>query len=254
MAFIFSFSVQSQEKLTVFFDFDQSAINADALQKLNNWITENKNVEVTKIYGFCDWKGTNSYNDSLSIKRVRTVFEFLRQNGITIREGYEIRGFGKDFDQSKVQSENRKVTVAYEIIKPKKTTDKDAKLALGEKLKTAKAGEKIKLQNLYFFNMPPRVLEKSKPVMFDLLCAMQDNPKLKIEIQGHICCQLSGDINNLSVSRAKAVYNFLISNGINRHRLSMKGFGVSSPVYPIPEKNEEEQEANRRVEIQILEI
>jgi outer membrane protein OmpA-like peptidoglycan-associated protein len=34
--------------------------------------------------------------------------------------------------------------------------------------------------------------------------------------------------------------------------LAYKGFGSNQPVYPIPEKNEEEKIANRRVEIEIV--
>ena len=47
---------------------------------------------------------------------------------------------------------------------------------------------------------------------------------LKIEIQGHICCQydgkdgadLSTGIENSSVARAKNVYDYLIENGIEK--------------------------------------
>jgi outer membrane protein OmpA-like peptidoglycan-associated protein len=87
---------------------------------------------------------------------------------------------------------------------------------------------------------------------------MQQNPDISIDIQGHICCitndrnNLSGDRNNLSGQRAKAVWQFLTMNGIDKSRLSYKGFGVSQPLFPIPEKNEEERAANRRVEIEII--
>ena len=101
--------------------------------------------------------------------------------------------------------------------------------------------------------MTPRVLPKSKPILYELLCALEENQNLKIEIQGHICCQLTGDINGLSVTRARAIYNYLILQKINKKRLSYKGFGVTKPIHPIPEKSELEQEENRRVEILILE-
>ncbi len=35
-------------------------------------------------------------------------------------------------------------------------------------------------------------------------------------------------------------------------RISVTGFGVNYPIYPIPEANEEQAAANRRVEIEIL--
>jgi len=248
--------IGAQEKFTVFFDFNQPALNAVEKQRLTDWVTNAKEVEITKIYGFCDWKGTNHYNDSLSVKRVKTVLAFLKENNIKSKEGYEIRGFGEDFEQSKVQALNRKVVIAYETKKPelkKPTLDEDQQLPLQERFKTAKVQDHIRLKKLYFFNMTPRILPKSKPELYELLCALQDNPKLKIEIQGHICCQKDFDINNLSESRARAVYNFLVSNKINRKRLSFKGYGTSNPIHPIPEKNEFEENENRRVEILILE-
>ena len=81
---------------------------------------------------------------------------------------------------------------------------------------------------------------------------LQNNPQLKIEIQGHLCC-MPVDRTDLSTQRAKAIYNFLITNDVYRARLSYKGFGSTQPIYPLPEKNEVERAANRRVEILIVE-
>lgn len=44
--------------------------------------------------------------------------------------------------------------------------------------------------------------------------------------------------------------NFLL----DKKRLSYKGFGGSKPIYMIPELSEEERQANRRVEIQIVSL
>jgi outer membrane protein OmpA-like peptidoglycan-associated protein len=250
------FGGYAQDKVTVFFDFNQHNLNETATQQLQTWISENPNIEVSKIYGFCDWKGTNTYNDSLSIRRIKTVFNYLKENKITVKDHYEIKGFGEDFEQSKIQSENRKVLIVYDIKKEeipvKKAIDDDA-LPLEEKFNIAKTGDKIKLKNLNFYNMTPRILPKSRPILTELVCALQDHPNLKIEIQGHICCQRNYDINELSVMRARAIYNYLVGQRINRKRLSYKGFGTSAPIHPIPEKSAEEEEENRRVEILILE-
>ena len=250
------FSSQAQDKLTVFFDFDQSTLNAIANTQLQNWVNENPNIEVLKIYGFCDWKGSNSYNDSLSLQRITTVLEFLKSKQINVNENYEIKGFGEDFEQSKVQAENRKVLIVYDKIKiekPKESAYFDEDTPLTEQFKKATVGTTIRIKNINFYNMTPRILPKSKPVLYDLLCALQDNPKLKIEIQGHICCQKQFDINELSVMRARTIYNYLIGQKINRKRLSYKGFGTSKPLHPIPEQSSQEEEDNRRVEILILE-
>ena len=78
------------------------------------------------------------------------------------------------------------------------------------------------------------------------------NPKLKLEIQGHICCNSSAK-ESLSTQRAKAVKEFLKSQGIESSRVTYQGFGSSKPIYTIPEKNELQRAANRRVEVLILE-
>ena len=247
-------AITAQKKLEVFFDFDQYEINAETNQKIVDWITTSKHYEVQKIYGFCDWKGSNHYNDSLSLKRVYSVYNFLKNNNVKIKEDYEIKGFGKDFEQSLVQSENRKVIVVYEIIKEIVKT-KDAVLLeeFSEALKTAQVGDVVKLKDLFFFNNSPRILTKSKTNLYELLCVMNDNPKLKIEVQGHICCQSEGDPRGVSTARARAVSVFLVQNGINRKRITFKGFGNTRPIHPIPEKSEEEEEENRRAEIRIVE-
>ena len=249
-------TVIAQEKLEVFFDFDKYEFNMAANQKLVDWVAGSKNVEVQKIYGFCDWKGSNHYNDTLSWKRVHSVYDFLKDRNVKIKSDYESKGFGKDFEQSIIQSENRKVTVVYEIIKEAVPKTKEAILLeeLNVALKTSKVGDIIKLKNIYFYNNSPKLLPKSKPILYELLCVLNDNPKLKIEIQGHICCQTVSGQYDVSESRAKAIFNFLVQNKINRKRITYKGFGTTKPVHPIPEKNDQEEEDNRRVEIMIVEI
>jgi len=246
--------IAAQEKLEIFFDFDKYDINMGANQKLVDWVAASKNIEVQKIYGFCDWEGSNVYNDSLSWKRVHAIHDFFVDRKVNIKPDYEIKGFGKDFDQSKIQSENRKVTVIYQIIKEPvpKTKDEILLEEFNNSLKTAKVGDLVKLKNIYFFNNSARLLPNSEPVLYELLCVMNDNPKLKIEIQGHICCQTMQGLYDVSISRARAIWMFLIKNGINRNRLSFRGFGTSKPIFRIPEKSPEQEEANRRVEIMIL--
>ncbi len=241
----------ASQKVEVFFDFDKYFLTDDAVDILEKTLQQNPNIVVSKIYGFCDWKGTNSYNDTLSLKRVNEVYHFLRNKGIKIKKDYESKGFGEDFEQSEVQAENRKVMVLFEEVKPEKTFD--YKKALSELVKNADVGDKIKLKDINFRNNSAVIVPKSKPILFDLLCIMEENPKLKIEIQGHICCQTQPGVYDVSTARAQAIYAFLVRNKIDRKRITYKGFGITKPIYPIPEQNEEERDANRRVEIMIVE-
>ena len=253
LLFIISFGISAQEKLNVYFDFDKFNLNDEAVKKINSWIAEGKNYEVIKIYGFCDWKGTNSYNDTLALKRIFAVSNFLKENKIEVKKDTEIRGFGEDFEQSKIQGENRRVTIIFQEKQKVIVVEKKAEEVFKDKMKISKKGDIIKLPNFYFFNNSAKIIPKSEPVLYELLCVMNDNPKLKIEIQGHICCKLPGQEDPISEARAKTVYNYLIRNKIDRKRMSYKGYGVSKPIHPIPEKNSLEEDENRRVEIMIVE-
>ncbi len=87
---------------------------------------------------------------------------------------------------------------------------------------------------------------------------MQSNPELEIELQGYVCCTEDGrDGSNyrngsdyLSRDRAKTVYDFLVSKGIEEKRMDYKGYGGSNKIAN-PERTSEDQNMNRRVEIRI---
>ena len=120
-----------------------------------------------------------------------------------------------------------------------------------KKVGEAKSGEKIKIENLNFVINTFAVVNESRGKLYELLLVLQKNPSLKIEIQGHLCC-MPTDRVDLSTQRAKALYNFLLNQNISKDRLSYKGFGSSQPLYALPEKDEQERAANRRVEILIV--
>lgn len=115
-----------------------------------------------------------------------------------------------------------------------------------------KKGDKILLENLIFRGGTSFLEKESKPLLEELLEVMKNNPRLKIEIQGHVCCY-PNRTNKLSKERAKVVYEYLIDNGIPKSRMRYKDFGGKRPIYAMPEKNEQERIANRRVEIEVLE-
>ncbi|MDP5098015.1 MAG: OmpA family protein, partial [Flavobacterium sp.] len=118
---------------------------------------------------------------------------------------------------------------------------------------TAKVGDKLVMNNLYFYDRSGIFVPESLPVMQELLAFMMAHPKVKIEIQGHICCQLGEDPEDIALIRVIAVHNYLVANDINDERLMYKSFGSTQPLHKIPEKNEKERNENRRVEILILE-
>ncbi|OYU82991.1 MAG: hypothetical protein CFE24_13370 [Flavobacterium sp. BFFFF2] len=239
-------SVWAQQlHVDVYFDFDQHELTLNAQSILNLWKKEANAFEVLRIEGYCDWKGNVIYNDSLAQKRIQAVCQYLKTEvdfGMIPK-----KVVGERFDQLPNQSENRKVSIWYETKKPR------AKPQVYDVIKQAKVGDKIRLPTLNFYNNSARLLPESEPILLEVLCALEENPSLKIDIQGHICCQLNGDINDVSTARARAVYLYLIRNKIAKKRLHYSGLGTSDPIYKIPEKSKEEERENRRVEVLIIE-
>jgi outer membrane protein OmpA-like peptidoglycan-associated protein len=191
---------------------------------------------------------TKNYNKKLAERRIGNVQVLLEKSGLKFSKDIEKIAYGKEFKQSKIQAENRRVTIFY-TEPPIVPVESE----LTKKIKSSSVGEHIALPNIYFYNNSARIVPKSEPTLYDLRCAMEENPKLKIEIQGHICCQTNGDPANVSTARARAIYNYLVRNKIDRRRMAFKGYGTTRPIHPIPEKNFQEEDENRRVEILIVE-
>jgi outer membrane protein OmpA-like peptidoglycan-associated protein len=113
-------------------------------------------------------------------------------------------------------------------------------------------GSITKLDEIYFIGGLAVILDESLPRLKSLRDFLILNPSIDIEVQGHV----NDDGNNsfssqrLSKKRAKRIVEYLIKSGIESTRLSAVGFGNTKPIFPNPE-DEDQKEANRRVEIKI---
>lgn len=95
-----------------------------------------------------------------------------------------------------------------------------------------------------------------KDVSFSLLdevsAVMKDNPQIEqLQVEGHT--DTTGTLarnRTLSQQRAESVRNYLVKQGIAKKRLIAKGFGPDKPI--ASNDTPEGQEANRRVEFNIL--
>jgi len=80
---------------------------------------------------------------------------------------------------------------------------------------------------------------------------MQDNPTVKIQIEGHTDnIGNASDNMKLSENRAKAVVNYLVSKNISITRLTAKGFGATKPI--ADNSTEEGRAQNRRTELKVV--
>lgn len=114
-----------------------------------------------------------------------------------------------------------------------------------------KKGDKIKLDNLNFKGGTADLLAGSEQILEKLLTIMRENPNLKIQVQGHICC-ITDAKTEVSEARARIVWLYLLLNEVENERVTYKDFGGTTPIFSIPEKSEFERRQNRRVEIEII--
>ncbi|MES2865096.1 MAG: OmpA family protein [Bacteroidota bacterium] len=260
-------SLYSQEKFTVYFDTDKYVLNQKQDSVLSGFIHK-KDIKVSKITGFCDFRASNAYNYQLGLNRANHVLNLLQVFDIS---KVFVSSKGEEFKQKTDLSLNRKVEIEYEVneviietIPTKEIEIIDKPLVvepeiekypteLQKKIINSKVGDKILLNNLNFYVRTAEFYPESVPFLEDLYEVLEKNPKIKIEIQGHICCTPGRDVEEFSLRRCIAVYDFLIDYGISADRMTYVGFDATQPLFPIPEKNEEERKANRRVEIMILE-
>lgn len=112
-------------------------------------------------------------------------------------------------------------------------------------------GESIMLNNVFFEQGRPALKSQSFPELDRLVEIMQDNPTVKIELGGHTDNVGNKDaLKTLSENRVKAVKEYLVSKGINKDRITGRGYGGTVPV--VPNTTEANRQRNRRVEFKIV--
>lgn len=278
------FWAKAQETFVVYFDNNKHDLNKVEQAKFDKWILQNKTSKILSITGSTDEVGTSASNDTLSQKRVNTIFAFV--NGkLKIRNDFKTISLGEKGATSPNKAENRKAIIRYilekdldkeneilginrgkaELSEAKSKIEVEEEIVpieeermhfpegatLQDKIELSTKGTLIRLSDINFHINTFAIMQNSKGTIIDLVRILDKYPKIKIEIQGHICC-VDKDIRNLSLDRAKQIKRILVFEGINERRVKVKGFGVSKPKFAIPEKSEFEAAQNRRVEIMIL--
>ena len=112
-------------------------------------------------------------------------------------------------------------------------------------------GKSIILNNISFATGSATLNTTTSTDLNKLAQFLKDNDAAKLEIQGH-----TDDVGNLqsnitlSEQRANAVVNYLVANGIDKNRLTAKGYGPANPI--ASNKTASGKAKNRRVEMKLL--
>ncbi|MBS1688274.1 MAG: OmpA family protein [Bacteroidetes bacterium] len=272
---------QNKDTVTLYFELNEKVLNKHSQQKIDSLVYNDILYpgEHIMIIGYADYLGSGRYNEELSQERAKNVQAYLQQYGISKENITLCIGKGEierpNIKGNEGYAADRKVDIV--IGKKQRSTStkqkivqtvpkSDSKAAAPQKhtgdlidIASYKPGETFVLRNIYF-PAESHDISGSRKTLDKLYNILLSHPTLKISIEGHVCCingypdayDIDSRDNNLSLNRAKAIYDYLVDRGIDADRLKYYGFGKSKPIVAV-ERTEDDAERNRRVEIRILE-
>ncbi len=263
---LFSQFMLAQNELTheVYFETDKFEVPETEENRLLLFIQNLHDIDIEKIsiYGFCDDRGSDNYNLVLSQNRANSIKSIFSNNEIDESFITNVDGKGeillkivKESDINKIRGLNRKVEI---IVYPKIIKVEEPKVEkVVEEKKTIysndlKKGDKVTLDKLLFKTGYSYLTPNSGKVLKRITDTLVKRKGIYFSIQGHVCCtQNSRDAvdrktkkRNLSLARAKYVYDYLAKKGVDKKRMKYVGMRRKFPLGGDPKYD-------RRVEILI---
>ena len=253
ICFLFAFEVYSQFNVehSVYFDTDVYNLTKTETTRLQKFLSANTKEDVLKIeiYGFCDDRGSNNYNLTLSQNRADAIKEIFSQASFFPEKISTVDGRGElllnivdETNPSVIRALNRRVDIVISY------PEKNEEIIEEEE----KQRNKIILDNVLFITGYSYLTRRSKKTLDNVAEALKKET-FSFVIQGHVCCTEGAldavdrktNKRNLSIARAKYVYDYLLEKGIKKSRMSYEGMAHKYPLGGSEDKD-------RRVEILIL--
>lgn len=250
LMFLFISVSNAQDKLlkqSFFFEHDSYKLTYKHKQIIDslNTVFVNDSIKI-EIKGYTNSLGAKAYNLKLSNKRALSIKKaFLDSIDITAR------GYG-ELENS--LSKNRRVDVLISIFENQNESKTDFDRDILKSDDEIEVGDVFRLNGILFQGGKDIFLEESFSELKKLLAFMKDN-NYKIKLLGHICCTTDGseginlrtNTQSLSLDRAKAVFKYLVNNGIDGSRMSYVGLAGNYPTG-------KDIKYDRRVEIEIISL
>ena len=242
--------------LHIYFNSNSSILKKEGLYKINLFckvLKSSRKKSQVLIYANCDSIDNEHSSNQLCVLRAHAIAKQLVKEGFDSTFIEEI--FAKDSDKEETKKNGDRVDL--EAVPSKK--DKKMKLAVSDLNINREVGTDIILQDLDFEGGRHELLPEFLPVLDTLVTILKKNPTMQIEIIGHVCCtafdedglDLETNIKNLSYTRAKAIYTYLVTHHIKKRRLSYTGIGGRNRLV-LPEISEQDKSLNRRVELIVV--
>ena len=260
--------INAQETTTLSVYYNSNSYNLSTHQKKSIDSLLNKYAfESINLVGYADTVGNIKANLKISNQRASGIKNYIKSNIPTAKVYTSANGENDNENSSKKLENQRRVdiTLTLTTIEAIEETQQVIKVVnpvvdstkLIQKLTSPKEkfnenltkNDRIVIENLLFEPGKTIFLYNKIPnELYYLAELMDNNPNMKIIIEGHVCCV---DDKKLSSERAKSVYLFLRGVGIDKSRMDYTGFSNSKPL--VEEKTAIDHQKNRRVEILVTE-
>jgi outer membrane protein OmpA-like peptidoglycan-associated protein len=133
----------------------------------------------------------------------------------------------------------------------KELADKTKPFLMDVPMQPIDTGSVIELKNVFFETAKFDLKPESKTELNKLIAFLNMNKTMRGELSGHTDNVGDKKMNmTLSLNRAKAVYDYLVANGIDARRLSYKGFGDTRP--KVKNDSDVNRAMNRRTEFKVV--
>jgi len=111
--------------------------------------------------------------------------------------------------------------------------------------------KKIVLRGVNFDFDKADIRPDARPILDEAARILKEEPNVQVEVQGHTDSIGSAEYNlKLSLRRAEAVRDYLVSRGIAASRMTVQGFGKANPV--ASNETADGRAQNRRVELKVM--
>ena len=239
---VVSFAQEEEEVHSIFFEFDKYNLKEEQANAVVAFVSkiDTSRIESVQIFGYCDDRGKDAYNYTLSTNRANTVKNKLIERGIKSKIIITLEGKGRimlDEDMQinvpEARSKNRRVDVVVNF-KPIVIEDLKIPGVYSTIKKDRIVGDRIYLDHVLFERGSSQLTYKAKKELDRIALELHKYKNIHFEIQGHVCCTptfqkeaVDRDTKKreLSINRAKRVYNYFLMKRISRVRMSYKGYG-----------------------------
>lgn len=239
---VVSFAQEEEEVHSIFFEFDKYNLKEEQANAVVAFVSkiDTSRIESVQIFGYCDDRGKDAYNYTLSTNRANTVKDKLIEKGIKSKIIITLEGKGRimlDEDMQtnvpEARSKNRRVDVVVNF-KPIVIEDLKIPGVYSSIKKDRIVGDRIYLDHVLFERGSSQLSYKGKKELDRIALELHKYKNIHFEIQGHVCCTptfqkeaIDRDTKKreLSVNRAKRVYNYFLMKRISKTRMTFKGYG-----------------------------